>query len=191
MVSIGTGGVNFPVGRLLGPPQNGSSAKPRPSVNTGGSWVASASSDRIRLVDGRGRGTSSTAQRTLPPSAVGRPTDARERPATMLSTRPSRSGSENGWPSRAGPWSRTVRRRAPRFQTTDRSMSVPALIDELATSSLITKLAKGMTRPNRQSSRVRVTNSRDARGGRRVRGDVFPLNGQRRGRQNVGYRGEQ
>ena len=33
MVSIGTGGVNFPVGRLLGPPQNGSSAKPRPSVN--------------------------------------------------------------------------------------------------------------------------------------------------------------
>jgi hypothetical protein len=43
-------------------------------------------------------------------------------------------------------------------------MSVPALIDELATSSLITGLAKGMTQPNRQSSRVRVTNSRDARG---------------------------
>jgi len=43
-------------------------------------------------------------------------------------------------------------------------MSVPAWIDELATSSLTTRLAKGTTRSNRQLSRVRVTNSREARG---------------------------
>ena len=43
-------------------------------------------------------------------------------------------------------------------------MSVPASIDELDTSPLTTRLAKGMARPNRQSSRVRVTKSRDARG---------------------------
>jgi hypothetical protein len=43
-------------------------------------------------------------------------------------------------------------------------MSVPAWIDELDTSSLTTRLAKGMTRLNPRSSKVRVTNSRDARG---------------------------
>src|ERR1035437_1613134 len=42
-------------------------------------------------------------------------------------------------------------------------MSGPVWTDELATSSLTTRLAKGMTRPSRQSSRVRVTNSRAAR----------------------------
>jgi hypothetical protein len=43
-------------------------------------------------------------------------------------------------------------------------MSVPAFMDELATSSPTTTLAKGIARPNRQSSRVRATKSRDARG---------------------------
>jgi hypothetical protein len=43
-------------------------------------------------------------------------------------------------------------------------MSVPADTAELATSSLTTRLAKGMTLLNRQSSRVRVTKSLDARG---------------------------
>jgi len=43
-------------------------------------------------------------------------------------------------------------------------MSVPAWIDELVTSSLTTRLAKGTTRSNRQLFRVRVTNSREARG---------------------------
>jgi hypothetical protein len=50
------------------------------------------------------------------------------------------------------------------FQTTDSSISVPADINELATSSPTTKLAEGMARPNFQSSRVRVTKSRAARG---------------------------
>jgi hypothetical protein len=44
-------------------------------------------------------------------------------------------------------------------------MSVPAFTVELITSSLITGLAKRMTRPNRQSSRVRATKSREARSG--------------------------
>jgi len=44
------------------------------------------------------------------------------------------------------------------------SMSVPAPIDELATSSLTTKLAKGLIASKCQFRRVRVTNSRDARG---------------------------
>src|SRR5674476_1145111 len=74
---------------------------------------------------------------SLPPSAVGRTPNARERPATTARPRPCRSRGEDCWPRRAGPWSRTVRRRAPRFQATERSMSVPASTLELATSSSV------------------------------------------------------
>jgi len=43
-------------------------------------------------------------------------------------------------------------------------MSVPACTDELITSSLTTKVAEEMARPKPQSSRVRVTKFRAARG---------------------------
>ena len=65
---------------------------------------------------------------------------------------------------RRGLLSRTVSRRAPLFQTTERLMSVPACIVEFVTSSLTTSEAAGMTLPNPQSRRVRETKSRDARG---------------------------
>src|SRR5665811_1926199 len=43
-------------------------------------------------------------------------------------------------------------------------MAVPALSDELATSRLTTTLAKGVTRSNCQSFRMRVTKLREALG---------------------------
>jgi uncharacterized membrane-anchored protein len=57
-----------------------------------------------------------------------------------------------------------VSRRSPRFHSTDSSMSVPAWIVELVTSSLTTRKAAGTSRPNPQPSRARATKSRDARG---------------------------
>src|ERR1035437_1739026 len=108
-------------------------------------------------VEGPGLGASRTAYTPLPPSLVGRTPNARESTATTVNRRPCKSGSKGGCPRRAGPWSRTGRRRAPLSQTTDRPMTVPALIAELATSALTTMLAEGMTRLNCQSSRVRVT----------------------------------
>jgi hypothetical protein len=51
------------------------------------------------LVEGRGRGASSTAQTTLPPSAVGRTPNARDRPATMVSPRPCRPGMKTADPA--------------------------------------------------------------------------------------------
>src|ERR1035437_1441174 len=55
-----------------------------------------------------------------------------------------------------------VRRRAPAYQATDRSMSVPVSADALATSWLTTTLAKGMARSSCQPFRMGVTRLREA-----------------------------
>ena len=50
------------------------------------------------------------------------------------------------------------------LQATDSSISVPAWIVELVTSSLTTKQQQGISGSNPQSKRVRVTKFRDACG---------------------------
>ena len=145
-----------------------------------------------RRFGARGRGASSTAQTTLPPSAAGITPNERERPVTTVSPRPRRCG-DSIFPTGQA-WAMVPNGQAQRPQVPgDGQVDVGAGVHRRAGHELADhQVAKGMVRPSRQSSRVRVTNSRDARGAVGW-GASFCSHSTTRGagRQYGGYRREQ